>query len=180
MDGTRFDTLTKRLMRTPSRRQVVKGLGGGLVAALGAALATSPAGAGCQGEGAACKKDGQCCSGLCVPPIISTSTARRSVSNVCGAPVVGCAPDNVLACQGKNCGNVVNDCGDTVSCGGPCTAPATCGGGGVSNVCGAPVCKARGVECDISAFEQNCCSNICQADDYNGVPCPGDIPYCCL
>ena len=39
------------------------------------------------------------------------------------------------AAQGKNCGTISNGCGDTLTCG-VCTAPQTCGGGGVANVCG--------------------------------------------
>jgi len=39
------------------------------------------------------------------------------------------------AAQGKNCGTIPDGCGGTLSCG-ACTAPQTCGGGGVANVCG--------------------------------------------
>ncbi|MEW5743509.1 MAG: lamin tail domain-containing protein, partial [Myxococcota bacterium] len=38
---------------------------------------------------------------------------------------------------GKDCGSVSNGCGATITCG-SCTSPLTCGGGGVSNVCGSP------------------------------------------
>jgi hypothetical protein len=34
-----------------------------------------------------------------------------------------------------NCGQVGDGCGNVLNCG-TCTAPDTCGGGGVANVCG--------------------------------------------
>src|SRR5262249_42203613 len=49
-----------------------------------------------------------------------------------------CTP-TTCAAQGKNCGSISDGCGGTLTCG-TCTAPQTCGGGGVSNVCGAPSC----------------------------------------
>jgi hypothetical protein len=46
----------------------------------------------------------------------------------------GCTP-TTCAAQGKNCGTISNGCGGTLTCR-SCTAPQTCGGGGVANVCG--------------------------------------------
>ncbi len=44
-------------------------------------------------------------------------------------------------CKGKDCGFVNDKCGNTYSCGPEtCSAPHTCGGGGVPNVCG---CTAK-------------------------------------
>lgn len=45
-----------------------------------------------------------------------------------------CAPATCLSAA-KSCGTLDDGCGGTVKCG-SCTAPATCGGGGVANVCG--------------------------------------------
>src|SRR5262249_16860745 len=45
-----------------------------------------------------------------------------------------CTPTTCSA-LGKNCGSVADGCGGTLNCG-TCTSPQTCGGGGVSNVCG--------------------------------------------
>ena len=43
----------------------------------------------------------------------------------------------LTACPaGDTCGTIPNGCGGTVSCGGACTAPLTCGGGGTANICG--------------------------------------------
>src|SRR5207247_7451820 len=49
----------------------------------------------------------------------------------------GADPCSVTSCaaQGEHCGTLADGCGGTLSCG-SCTAPQTCGGGGVANVCG--------------------------------------------
>jgi hypothetical protein len=52
---------------------------------------------------------------------------------------------------GAECGPVADGCGDLLDCG-PCTAPETCGGGGVPNQCGDDGCVPRtceeaGAEC---------------------------------
>src|SRR5215510_12989771 len=57
----------------------------------------------------------------------------ESVRIVLGG-ATACIPTSCAA-QGKNCGTIPNGCGDTLTCG-VCTAPQTCGGGGVANVCG--------------------------------------------
>jgi len=49
-------------------------------------------------------------------------------------PPPACTP-TTCAAQGKNCGTIPNGCGGTLTCG-ACTAPQTCGGAGVANVCG--------------------------------------------
>jgi hypothetical protein len=46
----------------------------------------------------------------------------------------GCVP-TTCAAQAKNCGTISDGCGGTLACG-TCTSPATCGGGGIANVCG--------------------------------------------
>src|SRR5262249_28066025 len=50
------------------------------------------------------------------------------------------------ASLGKNCGTISDGCGHTLTCG-SCTAPQSCGGGGVANVCGPcppTTCAAQG------------------------------------
>jgi len=56
---------------------------------------------------------------------------------VANAPAPAPAPCTPTTCaaQGKNCGTIPDGCGGTLTCG-VCTAPLTCGGGGVANVCG--------------------------------------------
>jgi hypothetical protein len=162
MDGTRFDALTKRLSGMPSRRQVIKGLGGGLAAAFGATLATNPVAAACRHDGGVCKKSAQCCSGHC--------------ARVAGAPA-----KEKGACCTPTCPE--QQCGDD-GCGGSCTclAPATCGGGGTPERCGTPpdTCTPSGTACDPNAFVVTCCSKVCQRDGYQDKDCPGGDPHCCL
>lgn len=51
-----------------------------------------------------------------------------------GSTADACRPTTCTA-RGKNCGTLPDGCGGTLACG-RCTSPATCGGGGVANVCG--------------------------------------------
>jgi len=73
----------------------------------------------------------------------------ESMSIVLGGATT-CMPTSCAA-QGKNCGSIANGCGGTLNCG-TCTAPQTCGGGGVANVCGGAACTpttcaAQGKNC---------------------------------
>lgn len=79
--------------------------------------------------GAACPKcsDGKTCA-----------SAADCAGGVCKGALTCCTPvAKAVTCGGK-CGTVIDNCGQSVDCGG-CTAPATCGGGGVPNVCGSTV-----------------------------------------
>ena len=79
------------------------------------------------------------CQPACVPP---ETCGGGGVNNQCG-----CTEETDSAfCErlAKNCGTVseFDNCGNAreVDCG-ECTSPATCGGLGVNNVCGAPVAR---------------------------------------
>jgi MYXO-CTERM domain-containing protein len=63
--------------------------------------------------------------------------------------VCGCTPTVTMCPAGNNCGTVPDGCGGTESCGPACTAPQTCGGGGMVNVCGCTptTCAAQNAEC---------------------------------
>ncbi|MFO0606105.1 MAG: hypothetical protein U0324_23225 [Polyangiales bacterium] len=52
-----------------------------------------------------------------------------------------CTPRTCMQ-AGANCGPIGDGCGATLNCG-TCTAPQTCGGGGVPSVCGTPTCARR-------------------------------------
>jgi hypothetical protein len=87
----------------------------------------------------------------CEPGSSQTGWTPKSNGSACGdgngctcqdGICRGRAGDNNLCCtpttcqaMGKDCGQISDGCGGTLSCG-SCTAPATCGGGGVNNVCG--------------------------------------------
>jgi hypothetical protein len=70
-------------------------------------------------DGNPCTTGDTCAGGACVGTPI---------------PVCPCTP-TTCAAQGKNCGTILDGCGGTLTCG-ACTAPQTCGGGGIANVCG--------------------------------------------
>jgi hypothetical protein len=77
--------------------------------------------------------------GTCTQP--GTSCGGGGKSNKCGG--VGCSPATCATAGvgggAVNCGTVSDGCGNTLMCG-TCTAPDTCGGGGVANVCGTGGC----------------------------------------
>jgi hypothetical protein len=58
----------------------------------------------------------------------------------CREDAVACGQE-VCAARGKDCGDVIDSCGETIDCG-DCTQPETCGGGG-TNVCGEGECTPR-------------------------------------
>src|SRR4051812_21901069 len=84
--------------------------------------------------GKACRQAGQPCSAKaadsCCAGLIC-GTSGRGASRRCspcpqGAVVLNgscCTPDNTTACAGKTCGDVTNNCHQTVHCGGPCSPP---------------------------------------------------------
>src|SRR5206468_7895906 len=72
----------------------------------------------------------------------------RWQGTLANVPPPACVP-TTCAAQGKNCGTIPDGCGGTLTCG-VCTAPQTCGGAGVANVCGVctpTTCAAQGKNC---------------------------------
>jgi hypothetical protein len=101
-----------------------------------------PAGDGC-GNQIACGNcpAGQTCGG-------------GGVYGQCGSVDGGNCTPQTCAQQGIQCGPAGDGCGNQLACG-PCTPPATCGGGGIHGVCGyvdggscSPrTCGAQGIQC---------------------------------
>jgi hypothetical protein len=126
----------------------------------GGACADCPPGSACAGPNDCSSQ--VCSGGTCLAPSCFDGVKNgQEIAIDCGGPVAGCVgcgdgtpcgaaaecagavcasglcctPDAMaVTCAGK-CGNVVNDCGQQVACGG-CVSPQTCGGGGTPNVCG--------------------------------------------
>jgi hypothetical protein len=113
-----------------------------------------------------CKNSRTVTCGTCVAP---ETCGGGGVPNVCGSP--SCTPESDVAfCAryGKDCDSFTStdncassrttDCGD-------CTTPETCGGGGISNVCGcipeddASFCSRHGKDCDAYSGDDNCGSS---------------------
>ena len=73
------------------------------------------------------------------PSVSSADRLRRRHKPDAGAVDAGgtaCTP-TTCAAQSATCGSISDGCTGTLSCG-SCTAPETCGGGGVTSACGAP------------------------------------------
>jgi hypothetical protein len=120
-----------------------------------------------------CARLGKNCGSVTAPD--DCGTTRTVSCGACGANEA-CTAANVCACTpetdavfctrlGATCGSLsgADNCGNarTAACGG-CIAPLTCGGGGVSNVCGsAPVCAPPSASPSFSATQ----------------PIPGPAPF---
>lgn len=148
MDGHQFDTLTRRLARGASRRQVLKGLAGaafgGTLLATGTLHPRAVGAVDCAGPGDSCSADSDCCQGSC------------SDQGVCycedpSRPIIGCSCDT----------GTEDACGDsTVQC---------CATG---NIPGGPgICTSSSVGCnptgqcadpgDSCSADSDCCQGSC-------------------
>lgn len=121
-----------------------------------------PGTCGVQGDG--CGGLTQNC-GTCSAPL---TCGGGGVPNQCGYPDSG-------TCKGKTCGelNVAcgpagDGCGNVIQCGN-CTAPATCGGGGVAGQCGYPDAGCTPLTC--ASYPSTTCGE--QSDG-----CGGHTAYC--
>ena len=75
--------------------------------------------------------------GACPAP---ATCGGSNVPSVCG--VAGCAA-TVTTCTlpgGQYCGVIGDGCGHSIDCGSSCGTNATCGGGGVAQICGSATC----------------------------------------
>ena len=119
----------------------------------------------CEATGSSCLTGDQCCSGYCgagddgglvcgtqPPGCAVLGNKCTASSDCCGAsmgiscidgycaeptftPDAGSCTPTTCAALGFNCGPAGDGCGHLLECG-DCVAPETCGGGGVSGVCG--------------------------------------------
>jgi hypothetical protein len=85
---------------------------------------------GCGPAGDGCGNLIQC--GPCTPP---ATCGGGGVSGQCGDTDATACMGLTCAQQNIGCGPAGDGCGNLIQCG-PCTPPATCGGGGVSGQCG--------------------------------------------
>lgn len=93
-----------------------------------------------------------------------STTTSSSSSNSTSSSSSGCLPKSCLD-YGYNCGQTIDSCGGTISCG-TCPNTQTCGGGGTQGVCGGFICSV----------DTDCSTNIkCQSAICNNGKC-GTIP----
>jgi hypothetical protein len=68
--------------------------------------------------------------------VVVTSTADAAQSATATVTVTAAACTPAVCRAGIDCGTIPDGCGGTLGCGNACTGAATCGGGGIPNVCG--------------------------------------------
>jgi hypothetical protein len=131
--------------------------GGGVPGQCGAPDAGSCAPRTCQQQNIGCGPAGDGCGHSldCGPCPTGQTCGGGGTPYQCGAPPTGggCAP---LTCArlGLGCGPAGDGCGGQLDCG-TCTAPQTCGGGGVPGQCGMPppgvcvpeTCQQQNINC---------------------------------
>ncbi len=90
--------------------------------------------------------------GTCVAPQTCGGTGTASVCGTAVPPGGFCVPQTCSQ-LGVSCGPAADGCGGLLSCG-TCTSPQSCGGNGVSGVCGTPpstcaptTCASLGMNC---------------------------------
>jgi hypothetical protein len=124
-----------------------------------------------------CGPGTKACGGACVPTDVAHGCGDVSRCTACanGQSCVGgppttcqCVPEpTTTTCAGVECGTKINNCGQTVDCGGLCGKPQTCGGGGVPNQCGCtPTNPCDGVSC--GTLTNNCALQVsCGCTGFN-------------
>ena len=143
MDGTSFDAITRTLVQSRSRRQVVKTLVGGALGGLLGAAGLKEVAAACRRVGQGCNADDDCCPG---------ARCNNKKKCVCRAGRTNCA---------GRCRNLDTDQNNCGACGTECPPGRTCCGGACVDTDGSSLhCGACGREC--SPFT-SCCNGACRA-----------------
>lgn len=169
MDEDRFDALTRFVARPRTRRQLVRALGGGALAALGGVI-------GADRTRAADCPSGVVCSAQCCPNASDMCLAGRCTS--CPSGVIcsaRCCPSASDICLSGQC----TSCPSGVSCTGRCCADGeTC----VNGLCSAaPPCGNAGDAC---TERKDCCAPLlcrggaCIQPKGGGSPCPPGSREC--
>jgi hypothetical protein len=183
MQGWRFDDLTRSLGKATSRRQVLKGLIGGLGAAIIGRSATSPAAAGAFPTGGcspqSCREralqDQIDCNTACHALACKRGVGPDGLSNLCLSCVTTCLANFEIAahecrergcsggeqCCSGQCTDVRFDANNCGACGHACPPGATCDGGECS--CSDDLTSCSGQCVDTQADKNNCgsCGHAC-------------------
>jgi hypothetical protein len=194
MDHQRFDDLARALATSTSRRRVLRGLAGGVLASLGALApaATLATHTGCRHHGKPCSRRGQCCSGRCTTagvcrcpssrkPCGTTACCDPATQHCCGGACVPLSDtcctidadcDDGDACTDNTCNTTTHTCASTNLPGGTqCTQNGgrVCDGQGHCVECTQPSdCPDTGGTCQTRI----CSTNTCAVEfEPNGTPC---------
>ena len=98
------------------------------------------------------------CGGCLLP---GDTCGGGGVPSECGQrDGAACMPNTTAACPAGYCGPYPDGCGGTVDCPTICSAPDTCGGGGVLHRCGRPVCHMSGC-LDSCPSDWTNCNHVC-------------------
>ncbi len=187
MDGQRFDRWTRSLVTASSRRSLVKGLAGAVVAVFAAGAGEIEAAPSCRGlrAGARCGTCGACDgNGTCVPNSdncgdckVCHPTSFRCTALPADTPCAACKTCQGGRCLEKRCGRGKRCCPSSSACvatGGCCT-DAECGECGTcengtcksspgkeGQDCGGSACKVcRGGQCVVKPENANCPGGKC-------------------
>ena len=187
MDPKRFDDLLRSLSARPSRRGLLTGLVGSLIAALPLALSGEDAdakrrrfqgrrrrrhhrpclpncagrtcgGNGCGGSCGFCGPGSVCRHGTCQPVCVPNCTGKTCGGDGCGGSCGFCGSDRV--CLNGACVCRVKDCGNGLCC--PASAQQCCPG---TTPTAQGFCAPLGY--------------ICCSVDQGGRSCPPDREQCC-
>jgi hypothetical protein len=176
MDQHRFDDLTRSLSANGwTRRELARGAGRAFAAlglgALASGLAATRAKPKKGKKGKKKKKK--------KPPTTGCSVGTKACQGAC-IPAADCCPQpDTQTCQGR-CGNIPNNCGQSVACGG-CPAGESCTAGGQcepDDACGANQIDCGGGLC-IPDVEDACCAQAdCGPSSLNDLVCNTDSHRC--
>lgn len=180
MDDLHFDRLARLIGASPSRRGLLKTIGGGVLAAIAGAVGRGDASAAAKrSAGNSCRYNSDCASGLCVQESRTRKICHCQSAADCPAVTAQC---QTAACLANGyCGSSVtasaacddgNDCtsGDVCQADGSCVGTAvangtTCAAGTCQNGTCVAACEPPGGPCTLSNFISVCCHGP------NGVGC---------
>jgi hypothetical protein len=170
MDGRRFDEISRSLANPRSRRGMVKGIAGGVLAG-----ALSLVGAGdvtarkCRDAGKNCKSDTECCSRYCDPNTYScAATPPVATCDPACPPGASClggecfCPVQTTYCGADGCVDLLTDERHCGTCPTVCATGATCTAGACACPSGQAAC---GGTCTQLGTDTNCrsCGHACNA-----------------